>query len=531
MKLKKVQLVQFKRFHDLTIDLGENPAKIVALVGPNGCGKSSIFDAFEEQLKEIKGTRHNLPASFFSKLFFDLLNPTEVYDKHNAVRLTAAEDGHVFDKKSFYLRSSYRFTPKLLVDNIRKQPDILNDEQRPASSIELDPRLRENYERLLGNAYEAFEQGNKTGNEVRAELIGQLNTILNNVLDIEVTSLGNVIDGKGQLYFRKGGSSGFPYDNLSSGEKEVIDMVLDLIVKVPEFNDTVYAIDEPELHLNTAIQRRLIVELEKLVPDNCQLWVATHSIGFLRALQAELKDKTAVIDLHGHDLDGEVAISPMVPSRKNWHRIFETALDDLTGLLSPEVIIYCEGRPEPDANGREQGLDADVYNQIFGSEYPNALFVSSGGNTTPDKYAEIALKVLSKAFEDVKLVLLKDMDINADGSATSSAQRAAWLQDDPINRRMLLRREIENYLIDLDVLHAAGYVGTEEEYRALVGGDIATVDVKPVFAALKDQMGFHALSVADFKRHLAGFVRPETAVYQELVACVFPSGDQAQPAG
>jgi len=41
MKIKKIQLKNgYKRFFDLTIDLGESPRKIVALVGPNGCGKS-----------------------------------------------------------------------------------------------------------------------------------------------------------------------------------------------------------------------------------------------------------------------------------------------------------------------------------------------------------------------------------------------------------------------------------------------------------------------------------------------------------
>ena len=45
MRIKKIQLKNgYKRFFDLTIDLGEDPKRIVALVGVNGCGKSSVLD-------------------------------------------------------------------------------------------------------------------------------------------------------------------------------------------------------------------------------------------------------------------------------------------------------------------------------------------------------------------------------------------------------------------------------------------------------------------------------------------------------
>ena len=45
MRIRKIQLKNgYKRFHDLTIDLGNDPKRIIALVGPNGCGKSSVFD-------------------------------------------------------------------------------------------------------------------------------------------------------------------------------------------------------------------------------------------------------------------------------------------------------------------------------------------------------------------------------------------------------------------------------------------------------------------------------------------------------
>ena len=45
MRIRKIRLTNgYKRFKDLTIDLGNQPPKIVALVGPNGCGKSSVLD-------------------------------------------------------------------------------------------------------------------------------------------------------------------------------------------------------------------------------------------------------------------------------------------------------------------------------------------------------------------------------------------------------------------------------------------------------------------------------------------------------
>lgn len=53
MHIKKIHMSKYKRFFDLTIDLGENPRRIVALVGPNGCGKSSVFDAMLYAMKGV----------------------------------------------------------------------------------------------------------------------------------------------------------------------------------------------------------------------------------------------------------------------------------------------------------------------------------------------------------------------------------------------------------------------------------------------------------------------------------------------
>ena len=87
----------------------------------------------------------------------------------------------------------------------------------------------------------------------------------------------------------------FEFNVLSAGEKEAVDILLDLYLRKDDYDDTIFLIDEPELHINTAIQRKLLLEINRLVGADCQIWIATHSIGFLRALQEDLKDQCQVI--------------------------------------------------------------------------------------------------------------------------------------------------------------------------------------------------------------------------------------------
>ncbi|MDO8501007.1 MAG: AAA family ATPase [Gemmatimonadaceae bacterium] len=523
MRIQRLRLKGFKRFDDLTIDLGEHPARIVALVGPNGCGKSSVFDAFEEKLKDVKGASQGSESqSFFSKFMFhsDPQLLSQQYNKSDAIQVTMEGQAQGVTKKTFHIRSAYRFTSKLDVKSISAQPDLLDDTRRPMSSIAIDSRLQENYERLLGLSYAEWEDGTKPGNAVRAELLGRINEVLTAVLDVRVSSIGNVIAGKGQLYFEKDDAKEFPYQNLSSGEKEVIDIIVDLIVRGPEFDDTIYCIDEPELHLNTAIQRKLLVAIEQLIPPHCQLWIATHSIGFLRALQDQLAGECAVLDFAEKNYFRDThTMQPIATTRAHWQRIFETALDDLVGLIAPKRIVYCEGRAEPDAAGDEQGLDAFVYNEIFGMDDPTTLFVSSGGTNDVKKNGSLAIKVISKALLDVELLLLHDRDERTD------AARTTWLNEAP-HHRMLVRREIENYLLDFDVLTAfcasKGKPLSRTDYDAIVT-EIVGQDLKAgqTISQLKAFCDERQKTNADFKKALAEHLRG-TSVHGELRIAIFP---------
>ena len=75
--------------------------------------------------------------------------------------------------------------------------------------------------------------------------------------------------------------------------------------KREEFGDAIYCIDEPEAHIAIAIQGKLLDALLSLLPEDAQLWIATHSIGFVRAAyqRAIERDDVVFLDFSYDDFD------------------------------------------------------------------------------------------------------------------------------------------------------------------------------------------------------------------------------------
>lgn len=339
--------------------------------------------------------------------------------------------------------------------------------------------------------------------------------------------MGNIESGQGTLFFKKPDHpSEFEFNVLSSGEKEVVDILLDLYLRQDEYNDTIFLIDEPELHINTSIQKKLLIEINKLVGCNCQIWVATHSIGFLRALQEDLKDDCQIIHFKkGTNWASTTqTLVPMKRTLANWKEIFETALDDLTGLISPKKLIYCEGKDKPGANGLEKGFDAKVFNNIFSEKYLDTLFISSGGNTELDQRSEIALAILTKVFSDIEIWVLKDRDVSS-GKTNTENDRQIYLQNNPPNHRILKRWEIENYLYDKEVLKkycaSNSLVFNEVEFDKFVT-DIENQNLKDETGRIKNLCGIITnVNPEQFKVNLSEFITEEMAVYSDLEKCIF----------
>lgn len=532
MKIQSIKLKNgYKRFHDLTIDLGPTPARIVALVGSNGCGKSSVFDGMlflQNAYQRIgsTGTKDHTYHSMKGDPNFNHTNVDVTFADGPFVSVYKAQQLEGKENTIFSFRSPYRYNSSLKVTETRATTELRLNNYGASSTNAIDEKMEENYRRLFAMYNRQLENTDCRPSEAKAKIIGDLNQSLKRCLDISVANLGNIEDNQGSLYFGKSDQhEPFEFDVLSAGEKEVVDILLDLYLRKDEYSDTVFLIDEPELHINTSIQKNLLLEINNLIGPNCQVWVATHSIGLLRALQDDLKEDCQVIyfEPRFNFASEERVLRPIQKNHRNWRRIFETALDDLTGLVSPQKIIYCEGKDKP-VKGEEGGLDARVYNTIFGENYPETLFVSSGGNTELDQRSDIAISILSKVFSGLKILVLKDRDF-ASGKITTEDDRITYLKDNPSNHRIIKRLEIENYLYSKEVLilycQANDSTFNEAGYDALVT-NIMDQDVKSRTGQIKKICGItNSLNVEKFKLQLAKGITPEMEVYSELVECIF----------
>ena len=131
MKIKKIILSKYKRFQSLTIDLGDNPKRIVALVGPNGCGKSSVFDGmlFLNNWYNVIGNKGNKDFHYHS------IEQNPSYDYRNvSIQFLAGDYYTIRSQKEiqgkqntiFSFRSPYRYNNNLKITRSQAVSEIRN---------------------------------------------------------------------------------------------------------------------------------------------------------------------------------------------------------------------------------------------------------------------------------------------------------------------------------------------------------------------------------------------------------------------
>ena len=562
MKIKSIQMKNFKRFTDLTIEGLPETARLVVLIGPNGCGKSSVFDALEfytylghhmeetkieenvfqivdyflkssdrrygysyykDSTRDQNLRRSNYPSgidlTFLQPIAWGCVN----VEFHGVAELSAQYDWD----KCVHVRSAYRNYTMPHSHTINRENPL--KERRLVSLMENDEAIAANYWRLASLWLErSSELGqNESLADLQSEILGELRDAMARLFDdpkLVLKNLGHPADGE-FFQFDKGISKRFSYQNLASGEKAALDLLLDVIVTKTEFDETIICIDEPEGHMHTKLQGQLLEELYELVPDKSQLWIATHSIGMVRKAQdISLKNPESVVflDFGNRDFDKPVTLTPAVLDPAFWARTYEVVLDDLAELVAPKRIILCEGNPEKAA----EGFDAACYNRIFESRYPDTLFISIGSRTNlknPGTVTNLipALEAIAKGTE---ILRLQDQDDATDGEIERDAEEGI---------RTLSRRMIECYLIDDEVLttlcekegnpdKAQELLEAKRKAHEDLSNKPKSIAQRVHGAARKAFQSPMGNDCESFMRDiLAPLIQPGTQVYRELERAIF----------
>lgn len=531
MRFSSAHIRNYKRFTNLTIRGVPETARLIMLAGPNGTGKSSFFDALNSWHKNV--TRGNSWDNDYHMKIRARTTPAWSMDHlqvsfHDSLPIDEKER-----KKVVYVRSAYRNDPEFQTTNIGRITNPLDD-TRINRMIDNDVAVSRNYQRLVAQVFDIFDIEPMMTDDFTESLIGSIRDSVQRLFpNLMLNSLANPLDD-GTFRFTKGSSEGFPFKNLSGGEKAAFDLILDLVIARRVYNNTLFCIDEPESHINARIQGELLSLLYELIPENCQLLLATHSIGMMRrARDIEVANPGCVsfLDFGERDFDEEQLVEPSSPDRAFWGKVYDVALDDVAALVGPERIVICEGEPRTKMTGDGHAHDARCYQRIFEGEYPETQFVP-GGNATEvaeDKRGiAYAVALLVGGAEVVRVV---DRDARSNEEVEDLRRSGV---------RVLSRRNLESFLFDDEILRVLALsVGKEEKTAELLRekeeilnrrvGD-APDDLKPasgeIYVACRRvlQLPNPGETAKTFMRDtLADLISAETSVYSSLRDDIFGS--------
>ena len=274
-------------------------------------------------------------------------------------------------------------------------------------------------------------------------MIGKVCAAIERVFeDLKFSSLGDPLQN-GSFYFTKGTTKDFDYRNLSAGEKSAFDLILDMVVQARYYPDAIYCIDEPETHMHTKLQGKVLRELYLLIPGQSQLWLSTHSIGMLQEaeeIEKEHPGTVAFLDFGGRDFDTDQIIRPAKIGKAVMDKFYELAFGDFAKLMLPRIIVFCEGDPN---GGKRKDFDKAIYSTIFAETHPEAFFISGGSCNDIEKIEQTHGEIISTLLENITVIKIVDRDDRSDTEVSELKGKGI---------KVLKERNLESYILDDEVI-------------------------------------------------------------------------------
>lgn len=376
-----MHIENFKRFTDLTISDIPETSKLVLIIGSNGSGKSSLFDAFDwlnKSLYKAMPYGGDEGVNYYKKNA--TADPRVVIELHGGSLIEKQGRSLIAGVdvvKKFLGRSSIRIVPR--ISNDANPSNVSSDRDSPSTYIENDTRFMNDvflYIQLINNALREPVFSGKQADTLKIfrDFIKPLNQSLLNIFGGSETTTIQIAEFQdatpsttAKLIFKKGESK-INYDLLSHGEKQVIILLINFIVRREFYNDSIIFIDEMDCHLNTTLQSNLLNEIiSTWIPDNAQLWTASHALGFIE--YAKNSDAASTIDFNLLNFDTK---KELVPLSKDKLDVYEIAIPKSTiaSILKGYKLIVVENKNDEHFNAAlgEEGylfLPANNNREVF----------------------------------------------------------------------------------------------------------------------------------------------------------------------
>ncbi|MCK1297606.1 AAA family ATPase [Bradyrhizobium sp. 24] len=227
-----------------------------------------------------------------------------------------------------------------------------------------------------------------------------------------------------QIYFETEGVK-LPIESLSSGEREVINIVFDFILRGPE--DCVIVFDEPELHLHPELSYKLLQTLASAGKRN-QFLFSTHSP---EIISASLENTVVFVRQPQTDIDNQA----LVVNRDDQTHHALQALGQSIGVISlGKKLVLIEGE--------EASLDKLTYSAVLKNRFPEFVLVPAGGKDSIRSFADAYSNIVSRTIWGVRFYLLCDRD------AANIIGSSAVMKNELNRITVLPRYHLENYFLD-----------------------------------------------------------------------------------
>ena len=381
--IKNIKINKVRHLKDLDIHVCEDKCKHIIFTGKNGSGKTSVLDAIavflnsitkgdnpEELIRHIEETRERIQRRTKEGKEDEVLKGNDLLKRLNALYLKSTA-GVWLDLNASFVKIRNQFETGQFVVAYYKADRIFSsikpkhvEKVQLKSGYAIDETPREEFIKYLLDLKMTQALAISGGKKDKADTIriwfekfdDLLKRIFNDKsvrldFDEETFKFSIVMDGR----------EAFDFNTLSSGYAAILDIVVDLIIRMEKqlnrsFDFTIpgiVLIDEIETHLHLELQKNIMKLLTTVFP-NIQFIVSSHSPFILNSL-----DDVIIYDLENKMLVenglSDVPYSGIVEGYFN--------ADELSDELRDKFEAYkaLANKPNLDDDDYEQIADLEMY--------------------------------------------------------------------------------------------------------------------------------------------------------------------------